>query len=183
MESHHANDSTQGIEMFGTPDSQVYDAGPSSGDDEPTRSFFVRALYDFTSDDSSSLSFEKGALIEVLTQLESGWWDGLLGNDIRGWFPSNYVEVISDEEAEMEMLARDGEMQMLASGDDFASTQSVTGETKESDFGGLGLGQDFDILRKLMASHAPIMTNDAFEQLAEAGMRDTSDRDRGSRAS
>lgn len=38
-------------------------------------------------------------MIEVLTRLESGWWDGLLGDE-RGWFPSNYVAVISDEEAE-----------------------------------------------------------------------------------
>ncbi|PWN34270.1 uncharacterized protein FA14DRAFT_124014, partial [Meira miltonrushii] len=60
-------------------------------DDGEERSFFVRALYDFNSTESSSLSFKKGTLIEVLTQLESGWWDGLLGNDTRGWFPSNYV--------------------------------------------------------------------------------------------
>lgn len=74
--------------------------------EEGVASFFVRALYDFTSDDSSSLSFKKGALIEVLTQLESGWWDGLLGNDVRGWFPSNYVEIISDEDAERELRDR-----------------------------------------------------------------------------
>jgi son of sevenless-like protein len=53
----------------------------ASDDDEGVNSFFVRALYDFSSEDASSLSFERGALIEVLTQLESGWWDGLLGND------------------------------------------------------------------------------------------------------
>jgi son of sevenless-like protein len=186
MESHYG--STQGIEMFGTPDSQVYDAGPSSGEEEQSRSFFVRALYDFTSDDASSLSFEKGAIIEVLTQLESGWWDGLLGINTRGWFPSNYVEVISDEEAEMELLARDGEAQVLASGahDDVTlSTRRRSREgTKDNDFGGLGLGQDFDVLRQLMAGQSPLMANDAFEQLAEAGMRDsTTENSRTSKAS
>lgn len=62
--------------------------------------FFCRALYDYQTNDASSLSFRKNDIIEVLTQLESGWWDGLLGDE-RGWFPSNYVSTISDEEAEL----------------------------------------------------------------------------------
>ncbi|KAI0372236.1 ras GEF [Pilatotrama ljubarskyi] len=61
--------------------------------------FFCRALYDYQTNDSSSLSFRRGDIIEVLTRLESGWWDGLL-NDERGWFPSNYVTVISEQEAD-----------------------------------------------------------------------------------
>lgn len=32
-------------------------------------------------------------MIQVLNQLETGWWDGVMGN-IRGWFPSNYCAVI-----------------------------------------------------------------------------------------
>nr|CAG8439138.1 9157_t:CDS:10 [Entrophospora candida] len=51
---------------------------------------FVRALYDFNSTDSSSLSFKKNDIIQVLTQSETGWWDGLCGGK-RGWFPSNYL--------------------------------------------------------------------------------------------
>ncbi|PWN24151.1 SH3-domain-containing protein, partial [Microstroma glucosiphilum] len=64
----------------------------SSGDedDQAVQTFFVRALYDYEAQDASSLSFVEGDVIEVLTQLPSGWWDGLLGED-RGWFPSNYV--------------------------------------------------------------------------------------------
>jgi son of sevenless-like protein len=61
--------------------------------------FFVRALYDYQSKDPSSLSFYRNDIIEVLTRLDSGWWDGLLGEE-RGWFPSNYVAVISAQEAE-----------------------------------------------------------------------------------
>lgn len=30
-------------------------------------------------------------MIQVITQLESGWWEGVL-NGVRGWFPSNYIE-------------------------------------------------------------------------------------------
>lgn len=57
----------------------------------------VRALYPFQSTDRSSLCFKKGETIEVLSQLESGWWDGW-SNGQRGWFPSNYVEIIEDIE-------------------------------------------------------------------------------------
>ncbi|KAI8339107.1 SH3 domain-containing protein [Chlamydoabsidia padenii] len=55
----------------------------------------VRALYSFKTNDRSSLQFEQGDCIEVLTKLKSGWWDGWL-DGARGWFPSNYVEVIED---------------------------------------------------------------------------------------
>ncbi|THH15352.1 hypothetical protein EW146_g5099 [Bondarzewia mesenterica] len=68
--------------------------------------FFCRALYDYQSTDDASLSFRRGDIIEVLTRLETGWWDGLLGDE-RGWFPSNYVVTISDEEADAALSASD----------------------------------------------------------------------------
>ncbi|CEJ00846.1 Putative Ras GEF [Rhizopus microsporus] len=55
----------------------------------------VRALYAFESDDPSSLRFNEGDYINVFYKLPSGWWDGWC-NGQRGWFPSNYVEVIED---------------------------------------------------------------------------------------
>ncbi|KAK4509955.1 DNA mismatch repair protein Mlh1 [Mucor velutinosus] len=57
----------------------------------------VRALYAYESNDPSSLSFKPNAIIDVLAQLESGWWDGW-SNGKRGWFPSNYVEVLKPQE-------------------------------------------------------------------------------------
>ncbi|KAI0304394.1 ras GEF [Multifurca ochricompacta] len=66
--------------------------------------FFCRAKYDYQSTDDASLSFRRGDIIEVLTRLETGWWDGLLGEE-RGWFPSNYVDVITDEEADIGLAA------------------------------------------------------------------------------
>ena len=68
-------------------------------DEQMLPTFYCRALYDYQASDGSSLSFFQGDIIEVLTRLESGWWDGLIGNE-RGWFPSNYVEPISEAEAE-----------------------------------------------------------------------------------
>ncbi|KAF9485897.1 ras GEF [Pholiota conissans] len=67
--------------------------------EEQYNTLFCRALYDYEAQDPSALSFRTGDIIEVLTQQPSGWWDGLLGEE-RGWFPSNYVTIISDEEAE-----------------------------------------------------------------------------------
>lgn len=75
-------------------------------DDQILPTFFCRALYDYQSQDSSSLSFYRNDIIEVLTQMKSGWWDGMLGDD-RGWFPSNYVQPITDDEAEAELSRQD----------------------------------------------------------------------------
>jgi len=55
---------------------------------------YVRALYDFDADDRTSISFKQGDVIQVITQLASGWWDGIL-NGVRGWFPSNYCVVVT----------------------------------------------------------------------------------------
>lgn len=74
---------------------------PNSEDYNPV---FCRALYDYKSGDPSALSLRTGDVIEVLTQQPSGWWDGLL-YDTRGWFPSNYVAIIPDEEVD-EVLSR-----------------------------------------------------------------------------
>lgn len=58
---------------------------------------YVRALYDYDADDRTSLSFRQGDIIQVITQLESGWWDGVI-HGVRGWFPSNYCAVITGME-------------------------------------------------------------------------------------
>ncbi|KAG0040392.1 hypothetical protein BGZ82_003117 [Podila clonocystis] len=76
--------------------------GDDEDDDENEQFVIVRALYPFETKDPTSLSFEKDALIQVLTQLESGWWYGFC-NDERGWFPSNYVQEISEDELEHEL--------------------------------------------------------------------------------
>lgn len=62
---------------------------------------YVRALYDYEADDRTSLSFHEGDIIQVITQLESGWWDGVI-NGVRGWFPSNYCQVIASPEDAVE---------------------------------------------------------------------------------
>ncbi|KAI0881923.1 ras GEF [Annulohypoxylon maeteangense] len=63
----------------------------------PPGTLYVRALYDYEADDRTSLSFHEGDVIQVITQLESGWWDGVI-NGVRGWFPSNYCQIITNPE-------------------------------------------------------------------------------------
>ncbi|KAK2762933.1 hypothetical protein FQN53_007415 [Emmonsiellopsis sp. PD_33] len=65
---------------------------------ESPPALYVRALYNYTADDHTSLSFRQGDIIQVLNQLDTGWWDGVMG-DVRGWFPSNYCAVVSDPDA------------------------------------------------------------------------------------
>ncbi|MBW0489347.1 hypothetical protein O181_029062 [Austropuccinia psidii MF-1] len=90
-----------------TIDSNPSSSSISSSIDQPQNSssepsFFVEALYAFNGDNTASLSFQKGDVIEVLTQLSSGWWDGVIWRQReRGWFPSNYVRRITDQEAKI----------------------------------------------------------------------------------
>ncbi|KAG2010086.1 cell division control protein 25 [Coprinopsis cinerea AmutBmut pab1-1] len=59
---------------------------------------FCRALHNYDAGIPDGLSFRKGDIIEVLSQDASGWWDAYFG-DVRGWIPSNYVVLLSEDEA------------------------------------------------------------------------------------
>lgn len=80
-----------------SPASAMRSVAPSAGTNgqvlSPT-ALYVRALYNYDSDDRTSLSFRQGDTIQVITQLTSGWWDGVI-NGVRGWFPSNYCVVVT----------------------------------------------------------------------------------------
>lgn len=91
------------------------------------QALFCKAMYDYNAQDASALSFRRGDIIEVLNQQPSGWWDGLL-RDERGWFPSNYVEIISVDEAELAFSGSD-----YSNGDGIALSDSDTGVLDMSD--------------------------------------------------
>lgn len=76
---------------------------------------YVRALYDYDADDQTSLSFRQGDIIQVLTQLESGWWDGVI-NDVRGWFPSNYCTELSPDDVTTGLTRHEESEQSAESG-------------------------------------------------------------------
>ncbi|KAF2723759.1 guanine-nucleotide dissociation stimulator CDC25 [Polychaeton citri CBS 116435] len=72
---------------------------------QPQGQLYVRALYDYDADDRTSLSFRQGDIIQVITQLESGWWDGVI-HGVRGWFPSNYTNVVASPYGEDGRISR-----------------------------------------------------------------------------
>lgn len=57
----------------------------------------VRAMYDYESEDATNLAFKKDDVIQVLAQLDSGWWAGHCQGR-QGWFPSNYVQVLGEDD-------------------------------------------------------------------------------------
>lgn len=83
-----------------SPTPNPYSGGAPPPQQQPAV-MYVRALYDYEADDRTSLSFHEGDVIQVITQLESGWWDGVI-NGVRGWFPSNYCQVLSNPEDVLE---------------------------------------------------------------------------------
>ncbi|KAF9348190.1 hypothetical protein BGX34_002628 [Mortierella sp. NVP85] len=72
----------------------------------------VRAMYDYDSEDATNLSFKKDDVIQVLAQLESGWWAGHCDGR-QGWFPSNYVHVLGDEDLDSQDEDPDAEAEDL----------------------------------------------------------------------
>lgn len=54
----------------------------------------ARALYDFESTSNEELGFCEGQIIENVTILDEDWYNGVV-NGVSGYFPVNYVEIIS----------------------------------------------------------------------------------------
>ncbi|TAQ88361.1 hypothetical protein B7494_g3309 [Chlorociboria aeruginascens] len=104
----------------------------------PQAVMYVRALYDYEADDRTSLSFHEGDVIQVITQLESGWWDGVI-NGVRGWFPSNYCQVIPNPDEALDRNdGDDGEEEDVEDveddeGDDYEDQYEDDDEDSEHD--------------------------------------------------
>ena len=97
---------------------------------DPPPALYVRALYNYDADDHTSLSFRSGDIIQVLTQLESGWWDGVI-NDVRGWFPSNYCTPINDLDEDDEYASNEQDESDASAGSGTEGEEYEDGE--ESD--------------------------------------------------
>ncbi|GAA5872340.1 hypothetical protein JCM1840_004132 [Sporobolomyces johnsonii] len=88
--------------MSNSPDPALRSASPSNSFAATLAApFLCRALHSFSpssipsspAETGTCLSFEQGQIIRCLNQDQSGWWDGELDGR-RGWFPSNYVELL-----------------------------------------------------------------------------------------
>jgi hypothetical protein len=106
------------------------DDGPGMAAEE-----YVVALHDFTSSNSTCLSFAAGQVIKVFNRDMSGWWDGEL-NGQRGWFPSNYI----DEEALPFGSPEGGASMQLSSSDQGQSYDRDAEATPQPSFQGAGRG-------------------------------------------
>jgi len=61
----------------------------------------VKAKYKYTRTNEDELQFEKGAIIQLVTKDDGGWYEGKYNGQI-GWFPSNYVKEIKKKNNEVE---------------------------------------------------------------------------------
>ncbi|TPX33824.1 hypothetical protein SmJEL517_g03349 [Synchytrium microbalum] len=61
----------------------------------------VRVTFDFEAEGPDEMSIHKGDVINVITEIDEGWWEGEMadGSGRAGMFPSNYVEIVSDTSA------------------------------------------------------------------------------------
>ena len=98
----------------------------------PQPVMYVRALYDYEADDRTSLSFHEGDVIQVITQLESGWWDGVI-NGVRGWFPSNYCQVIASPDELLEAKQNGGRDDVDDDVDDEEEEEEYESQYEEED--------------------------------------------------
>ena len=114
------------------PNGYLTSATYQSEMDQPR--MYVRALYSFRSDDPTSLSFNQGDMIQVLTQLESGWWDGIVHGQ-RGWFPSNYCVVVNSADYRENGV---GISPLDDSDDTEDGSSGDEGEDEDSDRDGIG---------------------------------------------
>jgi son of sevenless-like protein len=106
----------------------------------PPGAMYVRALYDYEADDRTSLSFHEGDTIQVITRLESGWWDGVI-NGVRGWFPSNYCQIITSPD-EMPDLEDAGDTERL---DEENDEQEAYEEALDDDISDHDDGEDLPL--------------------------------------
>ncbi|KAJ3172748.1 Rho guanine nucleotide exchange factor 6 [Geranomyces variabilis] len=58
---------------------------------DPAHRQFCVSIYPYVADKNDELSFAEGQVIRVVRQVNGGWWEGQLGEQV-GWFPANHVK-------------------------------------------------------------------------------------------
>lgn len=54
-----------------------------------------KATFSYDAENEDELSITEGDIINVIAQIEGGWWEGEC-NGRSGWFPSNFVVEVTD---------------------------------------------------------------------------------------
>jgi len=55
-------------------------------------------MYDFQGSNPDDLPFQTGEIINVISQSDSGWWEGINSTGKQGFFPATYVQEIQTTE-------------------------------------------------------------------------------------
>ena len=58
----------------------------------------AKVTFEYDSQDQDELTLKVGDIIDIIGEEETGWWRGQLDNKT-GVFPSNFVEIITDNNA------------------------------------------------------------------------------------
>ena len=80
----------EGLASVGSPNAQE---APGSQRGE-MQTVLVRALFEYQGTTETELDLCENDVVTVLKQDRSGWWQGEVDGRI-GWFPFNYVQVLS----------------------------------------------------------------------------------------
>ncbi|XP_062907148.1 SH3 domain-containing kinase-binding protein 1 isoform X2 [Mobula hypostoma] len=72
----------------------------SPGKAEKIRSRRCQVAFSYTPQNDDELELKIGEIIEVLGEVEEGWWEGVL-NGKTGMFPSNFIKELPDEPQEV----------------------------------------------------------------------------------
>jgi len=98
-----------GLDFNATP--QAPPAGASAGDNISSVGK-AKVTYDYQKQRDDEMDLKKQELVHILKQEDDGWWMGRIHREVRrengtvdnvwvnGWFPSNFVEAINDQEFE-----------------------------------------------------------------------------------
>ena len=57
----------------------------------------AKVIFSYDAQKEDELTLKVGDIVDILGTWENGWWNGQLGNK-EGCFPSNYVEMIANED-------------------------------------------------------------------------------------
>ncbi|KAI8901258.1 hypothetical protein BC833DRAFT_578565 [Globomyces pollinis-pini] len=59
----------------------------------------AKALYDYSPEEPNEISIYEGEILTSIVQVDEGWWEGVNSKGEKGYFPSNYVELLPVEVA------------------------------------------------------------------------------------
>ncbi|KAL0567457.1 cell division cycle-related protein [Marasmius crinis-equi] len=131
-----------------------------SDEDSYSPPLFCRALYDYVAQHPSALTFRAGEVIKILSQQPLGWWDGLLGGE-RGWFPSSYVLILSEEEAEMHISGAESTAESRAPNND-TSERAPTPVAKPEELELTPAERIAQLLQQALAPPPPDLITDTY---------------------